>query len=94
MCPEEPNFFFSTRGGTPLSSAGVSCVVLARSLGKGPAGIRPSLCIGPAGWSADTYEELPGIQSRAAQTGVIHPYAQLTVYVCIANQCILTANQS
>lgn len=49
-----------------LLSAAVSHVVLAQRLGKGPAGIRPFLCIGPVGWGANTYTELPGIQSGAA----------------------------
>ena len=49
-----------------LLSAAVSHVVLAQRLGKGPARIRPSLCIGPVGWGADTHTELSCIQSRTA----------------------------
>ena len=49
-----------------LLSAAVSHVVLAQRLGKCPAGIRPSLHIGPVGWGADTYTELSGIQSGTA----------------------------
>ena len=49
-----------------LLSAAVSHVVLAQRLGKGPAGIGPSLRIALVGWGADTYTDLSGIQSGTA----------------------------
>lgn len=40
--------------GTMLLWVGISHVVLAHGLGKGPIGLRASLCIGPVAWGTDT----------------------------------------
>lgn len=47
-----------------LSSAVVSHIVLAHGLGKDLVDIRCFLCIESTDWSADTYQELLGIQEQ------------------------------